>query len=106
MATSLENLIPVLLDKTTTRKLAWEALSGPSFITRLESAALEITLAKDGNTILILRDEQGRSLEQTSYTELSVPVDEMLVNLYAAVRRNALNVETILQSVKTEIEKL
>jgi hypothetical protein len=106
MTTTLEALIPSLLDKTTAGKLTWDVLSGPSFITRLGSAAIEITIDKTNDTILVLRDEQGRALERTSYSELQTPADKVLERLYNMVRRRALKVDEVLQSVKSDLDKL
>jgi hypothetical protein len=101
-------LIPSILEKTRERKLPWENLSGESYIARPEDSSLEIFAAAGAieNLRLVLRDDQGRALENVRWRDLTPPLDIQLEEIYAAARRQALRIDIVVQSLKDKLDKL
>jgi hypothetical protein len=104
---TLEDLIPTLLEKTQEGKLKWEDLSSGSFLVGLGSNSFELSTPKIGGGIrLALLDEGGRRLESVTYADLTHPRDATLAELHEIVRRKALRIDEQLADVKAKLDKL
>ncbi|HEY4922142.1 MAG TPA: hypothetical protein VII40_18715 [Xanthobacteraceae bacterium] len=106
MSTTIEDLIPVLWEKTKAGKIMWEALSGPSFIARVNTIGVEVLHTREGFARMSLRDEQGRLLESIDIEQLASPLDRKLDELYDMARRQALKVDDVLGDVKAALDRL
>ena len=103
MATDKQiELVKQLLDKTRKRLLSWEPTAWEDEFISTLGGDVSFTV-RVGNTgdVLILRDQRDRVL-------LSVTADELngLSQLYAEVRRQALDVDESLDDVLDQLAKL
>jgi len=105
MADDLKELVPVLVDRTNQGKVQWEALTGSTLVAHVGKTVIELSRERELTT-LIVRDDQGRRLEDVSENELDSMFDKLLNKLYDLARRQALRVNETLEALKSDLERL
>lgn len=103
--TTLNELVPVLLQKSREGKIPWEQLSPTSYYVRMNDLIVEVTKVQGGNTSLRLRNESS-IIESTSYSDAPAPIDNMIVELYDIARRKGLRIDEAITSLKDALDGL
>lgn len=108
----LQTLARGLLDQTHNRQVRWERLAQADFILRLESASV-IVSSVDGDgyrpyafLVLDSSDEIVEKFQFDSEDDFDAEeslLDDLVVDLYAAARRNALQVDEVLDGLMNEL---
>jgi hypothetical protein len=101
----LIDIVPMMLSKTKSGKVAWEKATGGAFMARVGSATIEMSV-RGGETCLALKSQAGDTLETICFNPSHRLVDRQLFDLYEESRRRALGVDAALSSVREALESM
>jgi hypothetical protein len=103
--TALLEMLPVILQKSRSRKLEWEQLGGNEYIARLGGVALTASDQRGDKFVSVVGDD-GMTLESVSFQKTTKPHDEMIAEIYELARREALKIDDSLEALKKALDKL
>lgn len=96
-------LIEVILERTREHKLPWRELSNTGFIAQIGQNLITIDFLARGRYTLSITDERGTTLERAETDEWNL---SRLQEIYEMARRQALQIDDALISLKRKLEEL
>lgn len=100
-----KELIEIILNRTRERKLSWTELSNTGFITKISPNSITIDLTNREQYLLTVTDDHGTILERTDTHQWDSEAG-LLKEIYELVRRQALQIDDVLVTLKRNLQEL
>ena len=100
-----KELIEIILNRVRERKLSWAELSDTGFITKIGPNSITIDFTNRGKYLLTVTDDHGTILERTDAHEWDAQAG-LLKEIYELARRQALQIDDVLVTLKRNLQEL